>query len=171
MTTTTTTYQPNDVAAAIARALAAANDRPNPELDDYRTAQKYTTLGQSFRSSAWKHWDDSDLPQASNKAWGLVAETVKAVSAQHGGIIHTHRGLWMVVTALARLVGDSGDVPTQDWINNSFVVARGLHANFYEDSAPEDEVRAGMRLCEELSARLYELFWPAAISAPANPPQ
>ena len=77
----------------------------------------------------------------------------------------------MVVTALARLVGDSGDVQTQDWINNSFVVARGLHANFYEDSAPEDEVRAGMRLCEELSQRLYELFWPGGLPAPADSSQ
>ena len=168
---TTTTYQPNDVAAAIARALAAANDRPNPELDDYRTAQKYTTLGQSFRSSAWKHWDDSDLPQASNKAWGLVAETVKAISAQHGGAIHTHRGLWMVVTALARLVGDSGDAANRRLINNSFVIARALHSNFYDDRAPEDEVQDGLMQCEELSARLYELFWPGGLPAPTDSPQ
>ena len=171
MTTTTTTYQPDDVAAAIARALAAANDRPNPELDDYRTAQKYTTLGQSFRSSAWKHLDDGDLPQASNKAWALVAETVKAVSAHHGGIIHTHRALWEVVRELAQLSGNAGDAGTLHWIGNSFLVARGLHSNFYEDRANENEVIGGLMLCEELSQRLYELFWPAAIPAPANPPQ
>ena len=171
MTTTTTTYQPDDVAAAIARALAAANDRPNPEFDADCSPQHYAALAQSFRSSAWKHLDDGDLPQASNKAWGLVAETVKAVSAHQGRIIHTHRGLWLVVHDLARLLGDSGDQPTRDWIANSFRVARSLHSNFYEDRDPEHDVRAGLRLCEELSQRLYELFWPAAISAPANPPQ
>ena len=171
MLMTTTTYQPDDVAAAVARALAAANDRPDPGFDAECSPQRYAALAQSFRSSAWKHLDEGDLPQASNKAWGLVAETVKAVSAQHGGVIHTHRGLWRVVTALARLVGDSGDMATRRLINNSFSVARNLHFNFYEDRAPEDEVLDGLMQCEELSARLYQLFWPGGLPAPADPPQ
>ena len=53
---------------------------------------------------------DGDLPQASNKAWGMVAETVKAVSARHGGIIHQHRSIWEVVRQLSSLVGESGDI-------------------------------------------------------------
>ena len=44
-------------------------------------------------ASAREHLNRGDLPQASNKAWGMVAETVKAVSAQHGGMIHNHRTL------------------------------------------------------------------------------
>ena len=165
MTMTTTTYQPADVAAAIARALVAANDRPKPDFDADCSPQRYAALAQSFRSSAWKHLDEGDLPQASNKAWGLVAETVKAVSAQHGGIIHTHRAIWMVLTALSRLVGDSGDPATRRWINISFSAARNLHFNFYEDRAPEDDVLDGLMQCEELSQRLYQLFWPEGGSA------
>ena len=157
---TTTPYQPNDVAAAIARALAAANDRPDPGFDADCSPQRYAALAQSFRSSAWKHLDDGDLPQASNKAWGLVAETVKAVSAHHGGIIHTHRALWMVVHGLARLVGNSGDAANRRLINNSFRIARSLHFNFYEDRDHWDEVLDGLMQCEELSQRLYQLFWP-----------
>ena len=92
MTTTAssanTPYPAAAVGAAIAGALAAVNDRPDPAMDSIRTPQKYATLAQDFRSSAWKHLDTSDLPQASNKAWGLVAETVKDVSARHGSIIH-----------------------------------------------------------------------------------
>ena len=171
MTTTATTYQPDDVAAAIARALAAANDRPDPGFDADCSPQRYAALAQSFRSSAWKHLDDGDLPQASNKAWGLVAETVKAISAQHGGIIHTHRALWRVVHDLARLVGDSGDAANRRLINNSFRIARSLHFNFYEDRDQPDEVLDGLTQCEELSARLYELFWPGRLPVPANPPQ
>ena len=171
MTITTTAYHPNDVAAAIARALAAANDRPNPEFDADCSPQRYAALAQSFRSSAWKHLDEGDLPQASNKAWGLVAETVKAVSAQHGGIIHTHRALGMVVTALARLVGDSGDAPTRRLIVVTFAAARAMHTNFYEDRVPEDEVLEVLMQCEELSARLYELFRPGGLPAPTDSPQ
>ena len=168
---TTTAYQPADVAAAIARALAAANDRPDPGFDADCSPQRYAALAQSFRSSAWKHLDEGDLPQASNKAWGLVAETVKAVSAQHGGIIHTHRALGMVVTALARLVGDAGDAPTRRLIVVTFAAARAMHTNFYEDRVPEDEVLEVLMQCEELSDRLYQLFWPGGLPAPADPPQ
>ena len=157
----TAPYPAPDTTTAIARALAAANDRPNPVFDAGCSAQKYAGMGQNFRASAWKHLDEGDLPQASNKAWGLVAETVKAISAHHGRIIHSHRALWMVATALARLVGDSGDMETRRWLNNSFVVARNLHSNFYEGRAPEDEVLDGLMLCEELSEKLYELFYPA----------
>ena len=170
MTTTTATAKSTwplpepDTAATVARALAAANDQPDPEFDPSYSPQKYAGRGQEFRASAWKHLDEGDLPQASNKAWGLVAETVKAISAYHGGIIHGYRGIWMVATALARLVGDSGDMETRRWINNSFVVARNLHSNFYEGRAPEDEVLAGLILCEELSERLYQLFGPGGRS-------
>lgn len=159
--TARTLYTDRDIAAAVARALAAANDRPNPPEDSSCSPEIYAGLGRDFRRSARKHLDDDgDLPQASNKTWGLVAEAVKAVSAHHGGIIHSHRALWQVVRELARLVGDSGDAETRRWITNSFLVARSLHANFYEDQADADDVANGLALCEDLAERLYELFWP-----------
>ena len=89
----------------------------------------------------------------------MVAETIKAVSAHHGGIIHTHRSIWHVLRELSQLVGEAGDEPTQAWINNAFSRARSLHTNFYEDEEAQPEVEAGLALCEELSNRLYELFW------------
>ena len=87
MTTTNTAapYPSPDIAAAVSRALRNANDRPNPELDAARATRKYAAMAQDFRRSAWQHLESGDLPQASNKAWGMVAETVKAVSSQHGG--------------------------------------------------------------------------------------
>ena len=168
---TTTPYHPDDIAAAIARALAAANDRPNPTFDANRPAQEYAAMAQDFRASAWEHLEQGDMDQASNKAWGLVAETVKAVSAQHGGIIHTHRAIWRAASELGRLAGDAGDTPTRDWIRISFMVARGLHTNFYENEAPADDIRTGLLQCEALSQRLYQLFWPEGTPAPTDPSQ
>ena len=55
-------YPAPDVAAAVARALAAARDRPNPVDDVHRTAKKYARLGRDFRRSAWRHLDEGDLP-------------------------------------------------------------------------------------------------------------
>ena len=153
-------YTDETIATAIARGLTAARD-PSQPGDADRGPEKYARLGNDFRAGAWKHLlDDGDLPQASNKAWGMVAETVKAISAHHGGIVHQHRSIWQVVRELSSLVAAAGDSQTQDWIRNSFMVARSLHSNFYEDEAAEEDVSAGLRLCDELSDRLYDLFWP-----------
>ena len=146
------------VRAAVGRALTAANDRPRPALDATRSPQKYAAMAQDFRDSAWQHLDAHDLPQASNKAWGLVAETVKDIAAQHGGIIHTHQGIVEVIVELARLAGNAGDMETCRRINQSLIIAGRLHINFYENDLHEDTVIAGLMQCEELSALLYRLF-------------
>ena len=147
-----------DVAAAVARALAAARDRPNPVEDAGRTPEKYARLARDFRISARRHLNEGDLPQASNKAWGLVAETVKSLSAQHGGVIHTHRAVLMVTDELAELAARRGDAGTGDWIHNALAVARNLHGNFYEDELSATQVTANLRLCEQLAERLIALF-------------
>ena len=155
-------YAPETIADAVARGLAAARDSAQPDDADKQPAH-YARLGEAFRRSAWRHLaDDNDdaLPQASNKAWGLVAETIKAISAHHGGVIHTHRSILLVSRELARLVSEAGDPATAAWLTNAFRNARGLHANFYENEEFEEQVEYGLRLSEELSERLYELFWP-----------
>ena len=157
-TTTTAPFPPAAVAAAVARGLANANDRPDPAADAARTPQKYAALARAFRDSAWEHLEKDDLPQASNKAWGLVAETVKDISAQHGAFIHTHRAIMEVVTELARLIDNAGDPATARWITATFQTARDLHTNFYENELSEYIVIGGLIQCEELSALLYHRF-------------
>ena len=159
-----TAYADADVAAAVTRGLSAARDRPHPD-DGERMPEKYARLSRDFRAGAWRHLDENDLPQASNKAWGMVAETVKAVGAQHGGVIHTHRAIMRVLEELSALTAQSGDAELARWINNAFNNARYLHTNFYEDEASSDRVESGLRLCEQLSGRLYQLFWPAGAAA------
>ena len=146
------------VAAAVARGLAAVNDRPNPMLDASRTPQKYAVLARDFRDSAWEHLDKDDLAQASNKAWGLVAETIKDISAQHGAIIHTHRAIVAVVTELRRLVANTGDMATARWISTAFATAGKLHINFYEDELTQEIVMDSLIQCEEFSEFLYNRF-------------
>ena len=157
-------YPAPDITAAVARALAAARDRPQPAPDGNRTATKYAGMAQDFRAGTWEHLDKGDLPQASNKAWGLVAETVKAISAHHGGFIHTHHAIAEVVAELARLAGNAGDTETRNRIGSDFLIASKLHSNFYENEMPDVMVLGGLISCEELSQKLYELFYPAGHS-------
>ena len=153
-------YDANAVAGAVARGLAAANDRPRPG-DAQKSAANYAAMSADFRAGAWRHLRvDADLPQASNKAWGMVAETVKAICAEHGRVIHTHRSILLVVNELADVARAAGDAETAAWIDNAFSRARMLHANFYENEETASQVESGIMLSEQLSDRLYELFWP-----------
>ena len=154
------TYARNETAAAVAKGLAAANDRPRPG-DAHKSAANYAALSDHFRAGAWQHLRvDADLTQASNKAWGMVAETVKAICAEHGRVIHTHRSIMLVVNELAGVARAAGDAETAAWIDNAFSRARMLHANFYENEETASQVESGIMLSEQLSDRLYELFGP-----------
>ena len=156
-------YPPAAVAAAVARGLAAANDRPHPAADATRTHQTYAALAKNFRDSAWEHLEKDDLPQASNKAWGLVAETVKDISAQHGYIIHSHRAILEVVTELALVAANAGDTDIANWISGVFLIASRLHGNFYENELRDNVVLGGLIQCEELSELLHTRFAAAGI--------
>ena len=157
---TTAPYPHADIAAAVERALRRANDYSDPLLDGDRNPLKYAGMSQDFRSGAWRHLDEGDLPQASNKVWGLVAETVKAVSAQHGGFIHKHISITEVVWELARLARNAGDTESASQISQAFLAAGKLHINFYENELPDDLIIEGIIQCEEFSELLFALFWP-----------
>ena len=158
-------YPHADIAAAVARGLSKADDLPRRGLDATRSPLKYAGMSQDFRSGAWRHLDEGDLPQASNKAWGLVAETIKAVSAHHGGLIHSHQAINEVAQELAHLPRNAGDLESASLINLAIMIAGRLHANFYENDLDSDTVLAGLIKCEEMSDRLYALFWPAGAAA------
>ena len=165
MATIATLYPSPGIPPAVAEALSNANDRPRPAEDAARTAQKYAVMAQEFRSGAWRHLEEGDLAQASNKAWGMVAETVKAIRAWHGSVIHTHRSIMEEVVRLRRLVADAGDAETANWIGGVFLIASKLHSNFYEDELHPDIVLGGLIECEQLMERLYGLFWPDGSAA------
>ena len=149
--------------------MRIANDTPDPLLDAGRSSLKYAALAQHFRNGAWQHLDDGDLIQASNKVWGLVAETIKAVSAEHGGFIHKHRSIIEMVVQLSQLADHAGDTAAARQISSAFATARDFHVNFYEDEIPEYLVIKGLIECEEMSELLFALFWPAG--APPTAPQ
>lgn len=108
------TYDRNAVSAAVAKGLEAVRDRAQPE-DVGKEPENYVRWAAAFRRSARRHLAEDDidsLPQASNKAWGLVAETMKAVSAHHGGAIHAHRSFLSIMRELSDLVRENDDDAT-----------------------------------------------------------
>ena len=130
-------YNDETITAAVAQGLATARDPSQPDDAD-RAPDKYARLSDDLPAHGSR-----GLPQASKKAWGMVAETIKAICAQHG-----------LLRALAHGCGIGG-------LRN-----RGVDAELFphgprsthklEDEETAEDVAAGLRLCEELSDRLYE---------------
>ena len=87
-----------------------------------------------------------------------MAETVKDISARHGGFIHTHYAIAEVVDELALLIARAGDQDTANWINGVFLTASRLHSNFYENELTEYIVFGGLMQCEELADFLRRRF-------------
>ena len=137
-------------------------------MDYIRSPLKYAGLSQDFRSRAWRHLDAGDLPQASNKAWEMVAKTIKAVSAHHGGVIHKYLIISAVLSELIRLLRNAGDTDSARLLSRSIMIANQMYANFYENELHKDFVLVGLMQCEEMSDRLFALFW--LDGAPATPP-
>ena len=104
-----------------------------------------------FMKQAEIEFNDCDLLQASEKAWGAAVRAVKAV-AERRGLQHTkHRDLIRVVTQLARETG-------RPELRRNFHVAEALHANFYEDWMPESGVREGIADVKQFLADMEPLI-------------
>ena len=91
-----------------------------------------------FLSQAREEFDDGDLVQASEKAWGAVAHYIKAISEERGWE-HNHHG--KVLRNATLILGDPA--PESRHIELLGLV-QGLHQNFYEGGWTREMVDAGL---------------------------
>ncbi len=93
---------------------------------------------------------DGDVLQASEKAWGSVVHSLKAIARlrrwEHGG----HYDLTVIAVRLAEETG-------QPEIRTLFGVAESLHANFYNDWQTEEMVKSHIEDVKILLAMLWEI--------------
>ena len=103
-----------------------------------------------FIRQADEEFAKGDVLQASEKAWGSVVHTLKAIARQrnwrHGG----HYQLGVIANRLA-------EETRQPEMRNLFSVAESLHANFYNNWKPEGAVRADIEDVKTLLNMLWEI--------------
>ena len=104
-------------------------------LDEH--AEEYRQTGRWYMDQAEWEFEQGDLPQASEKAWGAASQFLKAIATQRGWGHESHQHLGQVADKLAAETGDREIVIL-------FGVAESLHANFYEAYRTEDSVRIGI---------------------------
>ena len=103
----------------------------------------------------------ADRLQVSEKIWGAVTHTLKAIAASRGWVFRRPRAADSMKSYLGRLSRD-GD------INVLFRAVSDYHTNFYQDHVPGDDMQHGVDAARALSGKL----WSAAELIPldASPP-
>ena len=122
---------------------------------DYRElmttrADFHNETAQGFLIKARTYLAEDDLLQASQRAWGAAAQTVKAIAEQRGWRHRSHGDLFQIVDRLA-------DESNDDELLDLFHVANSLHQNFYEGWQTARLVEAGLAGVEEFVGRVERL--------------
>jgi HEPN domain-containing protein len=119
-------------------------------------------IAERFLQHAEEQFEDGDLPQASEKAWGAVAHYLKSVAKFRGWPNSRHSNLSDIAVDLAQETEDPARIETLYGSMN------GLHTNFYEDWYSDQMVARGIDNARELIFRLENRTKPPL---PARPSQ
>ena len=79
---------------------------------------------------AFEELAKGDRIQASEKAWGAMAHTLKAIADERGLTYGRHDQVMGIIRAI---LADVPDLTRRDLIIGGFYAAEGLHRNFYND--------------------------------------
>ncbi|MCD6508386.1 PaREP1 family protein [Candidatus Poribacteria bacterium] len=119
----------------------------NEELDPEELVEHYQALSEKYLAEARELLKRGDLVQTSEKLWGATALAVKAVAAKRGLKLERHGSLWNFVSKLSKEKGDEN-------IITLFIVANGLHRNFYEDQMNKESLEVAIKNIEQLIGKL-----------------
>lgn len=115
--------------------------------------ETHMTIGRRLLLHADDQFAAGDFIQTSEKAWGAVAQFLKAHAVSRGLPHSGHYHLRQVANHLVRETGI-------DRVGELFAVCESLHANYYEAWMSEDELERRLANVKELIALLEEIPMP-----------
>ena len=118
---------------------------------DAVNAQKYRADSRPLLAYAFDELERGDLRQASEKGWCSVALAVKSIAELRDIEHRSHDSLFSIMGMLAVEAND-------DDMRHIFLLASGLHTNFYEDNWDAATVRAGLRQVQRLLDKLEQFY-------------
>ena len=113
--------------------------------------KRYIELNGKYVDDAEECLKKGDYAQASEKLWGATVTILKAIAAQRGKTIKTHEGINFFLTQIAKELKDES-------INLVYLVAEGLHQNFYENAATPETVKRGAKTVKQFVTRMRNRF-------------
>jgi HEPN domain-containing protein len=123
-------------------------------LDPPERAEFHRGLAEKFLREAEELLAKGGYVQASEKAWGAVAQMVKAVAAEKGKELKSRGDLWRFVLEVA---GEN------DKLRRLWHVANTLHQNFYEGWIPPEGVRRAVEDVKRFVGKMRELLNEGAV--------
>ena len=123
--------------------------------------ESHMTIGRRLIQHADDQFAAGDFVQTSEKAWGAVAQFLKAHAVSRGLSHSGHYHLRQVANHLVRETGI-------DRIGELFAVCESLHANYYEAWMSEDELERSIGGVKELIALLEDIPMPSISEASDN---
>ena len=116
----------------------------------FRPIDEHSVHSRRLLEHAEEQLEQGDRLQASEKAWGAVAQRFKAIAERRGWRYRTHRQVYDVAANLAAETRRPG-------IESKLAIATQLHQNFYDDQMPESTIRASIDEVKELLKTLDEV--------------
>ena len=102
---------------------------------------------------AFKELAKGDRIQASEKAWGAMAHTLKAIADERGLTYELHHQAGRVLFAILE---DVADATRRDLIMGGFAEAENLHRNFYNDLHLRERIELELGLVQTAIALLNQ---------------
>lgn len=122
-----------------------------PALRDQRIA-KHLAKFREYWLKAPVFLAEDDLCQAGEKAWGAVAQMIKAVATHRGWRHFGHND----VLVAAREVADKSENPVT--IRESVNIVRTMHTNFYEVNLDRADTELGFSRADSLLQTFWQLL-------------
>ena len=102
---------------------------------------------------AFEELANGDRIQASEKAWGAMAHTLKAIADERGLTYGRHSQAWGIVSAV---LADVTDHSHRRFIMGGFTIAEILHRNFYDDVHEQERLELELGEVQSAIALLNE---------------
>ena len=115
-------------------------------------SNRYFQMSQTLIRQAQEELDQAeDYAQSSEKAWGAVAEALKAVAVGRNWNHHSHGILRDIVTQLYLEFG-------HPQLTSLFDTAEALHTNSYENRLDREQVQLRIDRCREMLVELERIL-------------
>ena len=141
-----------------------AEDAPAQERYAKHRARAESLLAHADEILGKAELSATDRLQASEKIWGSVTHTLKAIAATRGWKFHRTMALDSLRAYLASLTTQA----ERDEITSLYRAAHDYHVNFYQDHVPAGDLQHGVGAARKLNGKLWDAG--ALIPADAAPP-
>lgn len=113
-------------------------------------SNRYLELSRKYLRQAHEELERGDLSQASEKAWGAAAESLKSLAVQRGWNHKSHPLLRDIATHTYMEFG-------RPRLMELFRLLEGAHFNYYEHQLENEDVLLVLAQCRELVGLLDEI--------------